>query len=139
MRVRDIMTRIVVMIPEETSVEDAARMMRDHDVGMLPVGDRENVLGVITDRDITVHAAAESKDLKRTPVRDIMTTRPFHCFDDQDIEAACFLMEEKRIRRLLVFNRQRNLIGILSLDDVAAKTRKEKLTGYVLSKVAKAA
>jgi CBS domain-containing protein len=66
-----------------------------------------------------------------------MTKNPHHCFEDQDIEDACFMMEEKHVRRMLVFDRQRNLVGILSLDDVATRARKDRLSGYVLSKVGK--
>ena len=139
MRVRDIMTKNVLIIPDQSSVEYAARMMRDKKIGLLSVGDRHNVTGVITDRDITVRVTAESKDPKHTPVREVMTLNCAHCFDDQDIEDACFLMEEKRVRRLLVFDRARDLVGILSLDDVATRGRKEKLVGYALSKLAKAA
>jgi CBS domain-containing protein len=139
MRVRDIMTMNPLTISEETSVEDAARIMRDHGIGLLPVGDRENVTGVITDRDIAVRATAESRDARHTPVREIMTRNCAYCFDDQDIENACLMMEEKHLRRLLVFNRQRDLAGILSLDDVATRARKDRLVGYALRKVGKVA
>ena len=139
MRVRDIMTKNVLTIPEETSVEYAARMMRDEKIGCLVIGDRHRIAGVITDRDITVRVTAEFKDSKHTPVRDVMTSNCAYCFDDQDIEDACFMMEDKHVRRLLVYDRQRDLAGMLSLDDVATKGRKEKLAGYALSKVAKAA
>ena len=133
------MTKIVLMIPQETSVEDAARMMRDNNIGLLPIGDRGRTAGVVTDRDLVVRVTAGGKDPKHTPVREVMTKQSFHCFDDQDVEDACFMMEEKRVRRLLVFNRRRDLIGILSLDDVATRSRNEELTGYALSKVAKIA
>ena len=136
MRVRDIMTKNPFIIPEETSVEDAARMMRDHKIGLVPIGDKQKVAGVITDRDITIRVTAESKDPKHTAVREVMTPESAYCFDDQDIEDACFMMEDRHVRRLLVFDRTRDLVGILSLDDVAARTRKEKLVGYALSKVA---
>jgi CBS domain-containing protein len=139
MRVRDIMTKNPFIVPEETSVEDAARIMREHKIGLVPIGDKENVSGVITDRDIAIRVTAESKDAKHTPVREVMTPRGAYCFEDQDIEDACFMMEDKHVRRLLVFDRTRDLVGILSLDDVAARTRKEKLVGYALSKVAKVA
>jgi CBS domain-containing protein len=139
MRVRDIMTKNPLIIPEETSVEYAARVMRDHKIGLIPVGDREKVTGVITDRDIAIRVTAESKDPKHTPVREAMTQDSAYCFEDQDIEDACFMMEEKHVRRLLVLDRSRDLVGILSLDDIAARGRKEKLAGYALSKVAKAA
>ena len=139
MRVRDIMTKNALTIPEETSVEYAAGMMRDQKIGLLPIGDRQKVAGVITDRDITIRVTAECKDPKHTPVREVMTPNCAYCFDDQDIEDACFIMEDKHVRRLLVFDRKRDLAGILSLDDIATRARKENLAGYALSKVAKAA
>jgi CBS domain-containing protein len=133
------MTKDALTISEETSVETAARIMRDQGVGFLPVGDEDNIAGVVTDRDIATRATAEARDARRTPVREIMTRNSAYCFEDQDIEDACFMMEEKRLRRLLVFNRQRCLAGILSLDDVATRGWKDKLVGYTLRKVGKAA
>lgn len=137
MQVEDIMTKLVSIIPEQTSAEDAARIMRDNNVGMLPIGEKDGIVGVVTDRDLVVRVMAKRRDATHTPVAEVMTPKPFHCFDDQDVEDACFMMQEKRVRRLLVFNRSRELIGILSLDDVATRTNKEALTGYALSKVAK--
>ena len=139
MRVRDIMTTNALIIPEGASVEYAAQKMKCHNVGLLAVGDRQNVIGVITDRDITIRVTAESKDPKHMPVQEAMTPNRVYCFDDQDVEDACFMMEDKHVRRLLVFDRARDLVGILSLDDVATRTKKEKLGGYALSKVARAA
>lgn len=139
MRVRDIMTKNPLIIPEETSVQDAARMMRDHKIGLVPIGDKEKIVGVITDRDIAIRVTAESKDPKHTPVREVMTQDGAYCFEDQDIEDACFMMENKHVRRLLVFDRMRDLVGLLSVDDVAARARKEKLAGYALSKLTKVA
>ena len=139
MRVRDIMTKNPFFIPEETSVEDAARMMKEHKVGLIPIGDKEKISGVITDRDITIRVTAEYKDPKHTPVREVMSSTRAYCYEDQDIEDACFMMQDKHVRRLLVYNRMRDLVGILSLDDVAVRTRNERLVGYALSKVAKAA
>jgi CBS domain-containing protein len=129
------MTQVVQSIPADTSVETAARMMRTHDVGLLPVGDKENIVGVITDRDIVIRAIALGLDTKHTPVSNVMSTNRYYCFEDQDIEDACFMMEEKQVRRMMVFDRQRDLVGILSLDDVATRARKEKLSGHVLSKM----
>jgi CBS domain-containing protein len=128
-----------LIIPEETSVEYAAGMMRDNNIGVIPVGDKEKIVGMITDRDIAIRVAAECKNPRHTPVHEVMTATGAYCFEDQDIEDACFMMEEKQVRRLLVFDRARNLVGILSLDDVAARGRKEKLAGYALRKVAKTA
>ncbi|HLH32432.1 MAG TPA: CBS domain-containing protein [Terriglobia bacterium] len=139
MRVRDVMSERPFTIPEESSVEYAAGMMRDCRIGFIPVGEKENIVGIITDRDITTRVTAEAKDPKHTPVRDVMTHTAAYCFEDQDIEDACFMMEDKHIRRLLVFDRAHSLVGILSLDDVAVRARKDKLAGYALSKVAKTA
>ena len=139
MRVRDIMTTHPLVIPEEASVEYAAGMMRDCNIGLIPLGDKDKVVGVITDRDIATRVSAECKDPKHTAVREVMTPHGDYCFEDQDIEDACFMMEAKHVRRLLVFDRARTLVGILSLDDVAARSRKDKLAGYALSKVAKIA
>jgi CBS domain-containing protein len=101
---------------------------------LLTIGDRQNVTGVITDRDITVRVTAEFKDPTHTPVREVMSDCSY-CFDDQDIEDACFTMEEKHVRRLLVFDRAHELVGVLSLDDVASRGRKERLVAYALSKL----
>ena len=139
MTVQDIMTKYTFTIPDETSVEDAARMMKDEKIGLLPVGDKHKITGVITDRDITIRVTAEFKDPKHTSVGDVMTSDCFHCFDDQDVEDACFMMEEKHVRRPFGIRRKRDLMGILSLEDIAARGRKETLTGYTLSKIAKVA
>jgi CBS domain-containing protein len=137
MRVRDVMTRTVLAVPPESNVAYAARVMKENRIGLLPVGDRDHIAGTITDRDITVRVTAEGRDPVHTEVREVMTPESFHCFDDQDLEDACLMMEDKHVRRLTVLDRTHTLVGILSLDDVAVRTTKEKLTGYVLSKVAK--
>ena len=129
------MTKTVVTIPQETSVEDAARIMKTNGIGLLPIGDKKQIAGVITDRDITVRVTAGGRDAKHTEVREVMTEQSFYCFDDQDVEDACFTMEDKHVRRLLVFDRKRDVVGILSLDDVATRGRKDKLAGHALSKV----
>ena len=113
--------------------------MRDNKIGMIPVGDKERVSGVITDRDIAIRVAAKCKNPRHTSVHEVMTPARNYCYEDQDIEDGCFMMEDKHVRRLLVFNRAHSLVGILSLDDVAARGRKEKLAGYALSKVGRIA
>jgi CBS domain-containing protein len=113
--------------------------MKIHNVGLIPVGDRHNVVGVVTDRDITVRVTAEMRDPKHTPVGEIMTPGPEFCFEDEDIEEACLRMQDDHRRRLIVLNRQRDMVGVLSLADVAAKTSKERLTGHVLSQIVRTA
>jgi CBS domain-containing protein len=136
-KAKDIMTRMVLTVPPECNVEYAAHVMKENQIGLLAVGDRDNIVGVVTDRDITIRVTADGKDPKHTEIRDVMSPKSFYCFDDEDLEDACLTMEEKHVRRLIVLDHTHTLVGILSLDDVAVRTTKEKLTGYVLSKVAK--
>ena len=139
MRVRDVMSTNPLIIPEESSIEYAAGMMRDNKIGMIPVGDKERISGVITDRDIAIRVAAECKSPRHTSVHEVMTPARNYCYEDQDVEDACFMMEDKHVRRLLVFNRAHSLVGILSLDDVAVRGRKDRLAGYALSKIGRMA
>jgi CBS domain-containing protein len=117
MKTRDVMTWGVECVSPDTSLQEAARKMRDLDVGPLPVCDNDRLAGVLTDRDITVRATAEGRDPRTTMVRDVMTPDPVYCFEDQEVHEAARLMEEKHIRRLLVLNRQKHLVGIMSLVD----------------------
>jgi CBS domain-containing protein len=134
------MTRIVVKATPDTTAEAAARMMKKNDIGFLPVEDLNGeVRGVITDRDIAVRVVAEGRNPKDTYLRHIMTPQTTYCFQDQDMEDACLRMADTGLRRILVYNRLHDLVGVLSLDDVAAKTPKEKLTGHVLARIARAA
>jgi CBS domain-containing protein len=131
MKVRNVMTTDIVTIPPETPVEDAARIMRDHKTGRLLIGARNNVAGVITDRDITIRVTAESKDPKRTAVQDIMTEHCPHCYDDAKVEDACF---HKHAPYLIVEDHNHDVVGILSLNDVAMINRSEKLAALEITR-----
>jgi CBS domain-containing protein len=133
------MTRDVEVIHPEATLEEAAKKMKDLDVGPLPVCDGDRVLGMITDRDVTVRATAAGKAPSSAKVRDYMTPDVVYCFDDQDVEDAAQLMAEKQIRRLVVLNRDKRLTGIVSLGDVAVETRDDKLSGDVLEQISQPA
>lgn len=135
MKIGDIMTREVAFVSPDTTVRAAAEMMRDRDIGMLPVLDRNRLLGLVTDRDIVVRAVADGLDLKRVAVRDIMTTVIFYCYETEDVAQAVRTMESKQIRRLLILNRLKRLVGVLSIGDVAVDTGDRLLAGQVLRKV----
>jgi CBS domain-containing protein len=90
---------------------------------------------MLTDRDITVRATAAGHDPKTTPVHDVMTPEVVYCYDDEDVQAAAWLMEERQIRRLLVLNRDKRLVGIVSLGDLAVHTGEEALADEELSEV----
>jgi len=127
MKLKDIMTRGVECVRPTDSLQEAARKMRDLDVGPLPVcGDNDKIVGMLTDRDITVRATAEGLDPKTTKVQDAMSEDVVWCFEDQDSEDAVNLMEEREVRRLLVMDRDKRLVGIVALGDLATEGSKEQ-------------
>lgn len=135
MKLKDIMTEKVEVVAPDTSLYEAARKMRDLDVGVLPVCDGERLVGMLTDRDLTVRAVAEGRDPKTAPVRESMTPEIVYCFEDQEAAEAERIMAEKQIRRLPVLNRDKRLVGIVSLGDLATKTDEARAVGKTLEKV----
>jgi CBS domain-containing protein len=139
MLLRDVMTRGVECVSPDDTIQAAAQKMRDLDVGPVPVCDRDRLAGVLTDRDIAVRAAAEGKDPTTCRVRDVMTPGVVYCFDDQPVEEAERVMRERQIRRLLVLNRGKRLVGIVSLGDLAVRTGDREQSGEVLHDVSEPA
>ncbi len=123
MNVSSIITPNPQCAPLYMSISDAARLMRDHDIGMLPVCEDGRLVGLVTDRDLVVRGLAAGSDPKRTPVQEIMTKDPVSCLENDSIDKACLLMSEYRIRRLPVVNEQERLVGVLALADVVVRTR----------------
>ena len=118
MKVSEAMSRGVRIADPDQPIREAARMMAELDAGILPVAENERLVGMITDRDIAVRgvAAGMSPD---TPIREVMTHEVRYCFDDEDIEDVAENMAEIKVRRLPVMNRQKRLVGIISLGDIA--------------------
>ena len=137
MKVNEIITHDPQVIRPETALIEAAQKMKSRDIGMLPVCDGDRLVGVITDRDITVRGVAQGCDPKTARVQEVMTPEVIYCFDDEDVKEAAKKMEEKQVRRLPVLNREKRLVGIVSLGDLAVRTGKEKLAGEVLERVSK--
>ena len=135
MQLKEIMTREPVVIAPDTTLKDAAATMRDLDSGVVPVGEHDRLVGMLTDRDITVRATAEGKDPGSTPVREVMTEKIVYCYEDDDLEAAARKMEEHQIRRLIVLDRDKRLVGIASLGDLAVHTPSDRLAGEVTEAV----
>ena len=134
MQVNEIMTSPVETITPETSLVDAAKLMRDLGIGLLPVATDQKIVGMISDRDITVGAVAKGLDPERTTANEVMTTKVFSCPTGSDVMDACAVMEEKQVRRLLVVDAADAPIGIVSLGDIALHLRREQ-SGEVLKKV----
>jgi CBS domain-containing protein len=139
MQVFEAMTPDVVRVAPEVTLMEAARTMRNLDIGPLPVCEGDRLLGMVTDRDITVRATAEGRDPQQTPVGDVMTTKVVCCHEADDIRAAAKLMQETQLRRLLVVNDDGRLVGIVSLGDLVLQTGDEKLAGRTLEKVSEPA
>ena len=137
MQIREIMTRNVEVITPDTSLRQAAEKMRDLDVGSLPVCDGMRLQGMLTDRDITIRATAAGRDPAATSAADVMTAKIFYCYDDQDVAEAAQTMEDKQIRRLPIVNRDKRLVGILALGDVAVDTGEKRLAGEALTEISR--
>jgi CBS domain-containing protein len=135
MQVKDVMTKGAKCVTPSTSLQEAASKMKNLDVGPLPVCEADHLVGMITDRDITVRATAEALPPRLGQVRDVMTPDVVYCFEDQDVQEAARLMQEKQIRRLVVLNRDKRLVGIVSLGDLAVETGDEGLTAKTLEQV----
>lgn len=118
MYVRDVMTTPVDLVDATTSLAEAAKMMRADDVGALPIGENDRLIGILTDRDIVVRCLAMDADPRRATARDAMSSGVIYCYDDQPVEEAAEIMSERHIRRLPILNRSKRLVGILSLGDV---------------------
>jgi CBS domain-containing protein len=140
MQVKEIMTSGVECVSPDTTLREAAQKMKELDVGPLPIcGDDDRLAGIITDRDITVRAVAAGLDPSTAKARDIMTPDIIYCFEDQDISDAAHMMEQNQIRRLVVLNRDKRLVGIVSLGDLAVDTGDEQLAGHTLEAVSEPA
>jgi len=118
MRVAEAMTRDVRVAHPDQSIQEAARMMADIDAGILPVGEGDRLVGMITDRDIAIRAVAEGKG-PQTPIRDVMSPEVKYCFEDDDTDEVARNMAEIQVRRLPVVNRDKRLVGIIALGDLA--------------------
>jgi len=128
MKLKDILTKDPQVISPDAMICEAARIMKQSDIGMLPVCDGQRLVGAITDRDLVIRAIGEGCDPLKTKVKDVMTPGISYCFEDQDLEEVARLMEEKQIRRIAVLNRDKRLVGIASLGDFAVRSKDEHLT-----------
>src|SRR5215212_2024713 len=135
MKLSEIMTRDVEVMQPDDSLQSAAKKMRDRNIGFLPVCDGDTLIGVLSDRDLTIRALAEGMDVSVMLGRDLMTTPAISVFDDQEVEEAARIMEENQIRRLVVVGREeKRLVGVISLGDLA-RNQTADLSGQVLQKV----
>ena len=135
MLVKEAMSSKVEIADPGQTIREAARLMADLDCGCLPVGEGGRLVGMITDRDIAVRAVAQGMSLK-TPIRDVMSSGVKYCFDDEDVDHVLSKMADAQVRRLPVINRDKRLVGILSLGDVATAHTPEA-TGQALRRISR--
>lgn len=122
MKVNEVMTADVTLADPDMSLRQAAAIMRDKDFGALPVGENDRLVGVLTDRDITVRAVADGRDPAKTTVRETMSEGIRWVYDDAKAEEATAMMKEHQIRRLPVINHDKRLVGIVSIGDFAVES-----------------
>ena len=132
MQVKDVMTRGAECTRPDATLQEAAGRMKALDVGALPVCDNDRLVGMLTDRDITVRSVSDGHDPRKDRVSDAMTPGVCYCFEDQDVTEAARLMKEKQVRRLPVLNRDKRLTGIVSLGDLAVGAGDEEMAGQAL-------
>lgn len=135
MKVSEIMTRDVEIVAPDDTIRSAARMMADSGIGALPVGEHDRLVGMVTDRDIVVRCVAAGAPPDSCKVRDAMSPKIDYVFDDEDVSAVADKMAKAQVRRLPVLNRDKRLVGIASLGDMAFAGEKDKL-GHAFAGIA---
>jgi len=137
MKIREIMTSNVECLSPEASLKEVAREMKSLDVGFIPVCDGDRLVGTVTDRDIVIRAVAEGNDVNTCKARDVMTREVICVFDDDDVKDAAEKMRERDIRRILILDRSKRLVGVVSIGDISKV--EEKVSGKTLHDIAEAA
>jgi len=135
-QLRELMTRDVKVITPDMTIGDAAKTMRDGNFGMMPVGENDRMIGTISDRDIVIRAVAEGMDFS-TKVRDVMSKGIAWAYEDETVEEATKIMSERQVRRLPVVNRDKRLVGIVALGDIAVERSEIEPAAEALSEISK--
>jgi len=134
MIVKDAMHKGAEWLPPTTPLVEIAKKMRDHDIGAVPIGENDRLIGMVTDRDIACRGVANGGDCAKLTARDVMSKNIIYCRDTESVEDAIRIMEDKKIRRLPVINDKKRLVGMLSLGDVS-HSLPPALTGEVFAAV----
>jgi CBS domain-containing protein len=134
MKVRDVMHPGVHWVEPGTSILEIAKVMRDQDIGAIPVGQNDRLVGMITDRDIVCRGIAEGFDCSTMTAQDVMSSGIIYCRDEEELDDAIRIMEQHEVRRLPVINQDKRMVGILSLGDIS-HAAPQQLSGEVLQSV----
>lgn len=131
MQIKNVMTKKAEYVSPSATVKEVAQKMHDCKCGAILIGENDRLTGMVTDRDITLRVIAEGKSPEKTTAGDIMSKNIFYCFEDQTLEEAAERMERHKIRRLAVLNREKRLVGLISLSDIAAATDEPSLVNRI--------
>ncbi len=134
MKVKKAMHKGAEWVAPDTPIAKIAKRMKDLDVGSIPVGENDRLIGMVTDRDITCRAVANGHDTAKLTARDVMTKGIFYCRDEEDLDDALRIMESKKIRRLPVIDEKKRMVGMLSLGDISHAASRE-LSGELCAAV----
>jgi CBS domain-containing protein len=135
MKLSEITQRKVEFIREETTVREAARRMMECDVGALPICTGDRIAGMVTDRDLVVRAIAKGGDPDKMRVAEVMTADPACCYEDDSIREATRVMSDRQVQRLLVLDHDKNLVGIVSIGDLARARQNAPETSRALEEI----
>src|SRR5437867_7269199 len=119
MKVREIMTSNVECISPSAGIKELAQKMKSLDVGFIPICENDRLVGTVTDRDIVIRGIAERGDISTVKARDIMTADIFYCFEDDDVKDVAERMRDKEVRRMLILNEAKRLVGVVSIGDIS--------------------
>ena len=134
MKVKDAMHKGVDWVSPDTPVTELAKLMREHDIGAIPIGENDHLVGMVTDRDIVCKGLARSDfNSAKTTARDVMTEGIHCCREDDDLAKAVHHMETLKVRRLPVINKSKRMVGMISLGDISQFAPSDLLTGWVKS------
>ena len=134
MKVKDVMHNGVSWVKPETKLNAIAKIMQSEDIGSVPVGENDHLIGMVTDRDITCRGLANGKNPAKLTARDVMTVGITYCRENEDVDDAIRIMEAKKIRRLPVINEKQRMVGMLSIGDISHSLPQD-LSGEVMRAV----
>lgn len=130
MKVEQAMHRGVTWCTPDTPLQEVAQLLSDHDVGAIPVGENDHLIGMVTDRDIVCRAVAAGADMSRLTARDVMSDGVEYCFADDNMEEAITHMEQMQVRRLPVINGAKRMVGMLSMGDISHSVNQDACARY---------
>lgn len=137
-KLKDVMKQNVVCMEPGASLEELARKMKELDCGSIPICENDRLVGMVTDRDIVLRGLAGEEEGAAICARDIMSSPVIYGMEEESVDDATLLMEARQIRRLLVLNREKRLVGIVAIQDLAEKAANEELVGELLTRVCEA-